>query len=58
MTVKLCMNNKVKEYCNSQDVSVSKDFYEAYNNKCKKLLDEACERAKANTRKTVLTRDL
>ena len=52
MDEKLIMINNLKQYCNSQGNSVSKEFYEASNDKLKLLLDEACGR------KTVFPKDL
>ena len=41
-----------------EDNPVSADFYEALNDEVAELLNEAAERAEANDRKTVESRDL
>ena len=39
-------------------LSVSEEFYRALEEKNKKLVEEACRRAKLNSRNTVMARDL
>lgn len=50
------VKHKVKEL--SGDLSVATDFYEALNNKVKSTIKEAIKRAKANGRRTLMTKDL
>lgn len=40
------------------DMNVSSDFYDSFNEEVEELLAEAAERAEANDRKTVQSRDL
>jgi histone H3/H4 len=40
------------------DHAISADFYDAFNGEVAELLEEAAERAEANSRKTVEPRDL
>jgi len=47
------MNTRVKEIVNSLDLLVSGDFYEAFNKATIEKLKTACQRAKANGRKTL-----
>ncbi|NOZ80082.1 MAG: DUF1931 domain-containing protein [DPANN group archaeon] len=50
---------KVKELTKEfGDYSVASDFSEKLDEKVKALIKEACERANANSRKTVMARDL
>jgi len=52
----LVVKSKIKEVVS--DVNVSGDFAGALDEKLKILILEACERCKANGRKTVQARDL
>ena len=52
----LVVRSKIKEYI--KDLNVSGDFSDALSKKCEALVKEACERAKANGRRTVQSRDL
>jgi len=55
----LIVKAKVREYIHEKECNTSGDVIdEALNNEIKKLLDKAIERAKANGRKTVQTKDL
>ena len=47
---------KVKEIAG--DYNVAGDVAEALNKKAEQLIRDACERAKANNRKTVMAKDL
>ena len=51
---------KIKEYAKIDDKSlnVSGDFAEKLNEKAVALIKEACQRAKANSRNTVMAKDL
>ena len=40
------------------DFNVAGDFAEALDKKVESLIKEACERAKANSRRTVMSKDL
>ena len=52
----LVVKSKIKEF--TTDVNVAGDFAEALDKKVETLILEACERCKANGRKTVQSRDL
>ena len=55
----LIVKAKVKETVSQHgDFSVAADVAEVLEKKAQALLAEACERAKANNRKTVMGRDL
>ncbi|MBT4541182.1 DUF1931 domain-containing protein [Candidatus Woesearchaeota archaeon] len=47
---------KLKEY--AKGYNVSGDFADALNKKVEHLIKEACTRAEANSRKTVMAKDL
>ena len=46
----------IKEIC--EDMSISSDFYPAIEEKVKQIIKEACNRASANSRRTVMGKDL
>ena len=48
----------VKEIINSEGLNTSKDLSENLDNKLINLLKDACNRAKANSRSTVMSKDL
>jgi histone H3/H4 len=52
----LVVRSKIKDYV--KDMNVSGDFSDALSKKCETLIKEAIERAKANGRRTVQSRDL
>lgn len=52
----LVVRSKIKDYV--KDMNVSGDFSEALSKKCEQLIKDAMERAKANSRRTVQSRDL
>ncbi|MEM4230691.1 MAG: NFYB/HAP3 family transcription factor subunit [Candidatus Pacearchaeota archaeon] len=54
--VELIVKSKIKEVV--KELNVAGDVPEALNKKVIKLLEEACERAKANGRRTLQARDL
>ncbi|MBS3150257.1 DUF1931 domain-containing protein [Candidatus Woesearchaeota archaeon] len=56
MTESLVVRSKIKEYV--KDMNVAGDFSDALSKKCESLIKEAIERAKANGRRTVQSRDL
>ncbi|MGV8150259.1 MAG: DUF1931 domain-containing protein [Candidatus Woesearchaeota archaeon] len=52
----IIVKSKIKELVG--DKSVSSDFSETLNQKVKQMVQEAVKRAEANSRKTVMGRDL
>ena len=52
----LVVKSKIKEHVN--ELNVSSDFANALDEELKRLIGKAAERAKANGRKTVQSRDL
>jgi len=55
----LVVRSKIKEVAKEfGDYSVAADLSEKLDSKVKALVKEACERAQANNRKTVMARDL
>ena len=54
--VDVIVKSKIKECCKGMNVSGA--VAEALNKKVEQLLAEAAERAKANSRKTVMAQDL
>ncbi len=50
------VKSKIKEAAG--DFNVSGDFAEALNKKVEKLVRDACSRAEANGRKTVMAKDI
>lgn len=55
LIVKAKLKDTAKEF---GDYSVASDFAEKLDAKVKDLVKDACERAKANNRRTVMARDL
>ena len=60
MTKSVIIKSQVKELAkiDSKPLSVSGEFYRALEEKNKQLIQEACKRAKQNSRNTVMARDL
>ena len=60
MTKSVIVKSQVKELAkiDSKPLSVSEEFYRALEEKNKQLIQEACKRAKQNSRNTVMARDL
>ena len=58
MTELLVVNSKVREAVKKLDTNTSSDFAEALSGKVGKMIKEAVERARANSRKTVRGYDL
>ena len=60
MTKSVIVKSQVKELAKleGKSLSVSEEFYRALEEKNKKLIEEACRRAKLNSRNTVMARDL
>ena len=56
----LINKSKVKEFAKIDDkkLDVSADFYPALDEEIKKTIEKACKRARANSRNTVMARDL
>lgn len=56
----LIVKSKVREYIKTKECNTSSDLVDgdALNNAIKVLLDKAIERAKANGRKTVQSKDI
>jgi len=52
----LVVKSKIKEHCG--DLNVAGDLANALDKEVETLIQKACERAKANGRKTVQARDL
>lgn len=50
------VHSRIKEIVG--DLSVSKDFYDALEQKVVKIITDASERAKANKRHTVMAKDV
>jgi len=60
MGMGLVVRSQVKNYTkvNDKKLSVSTDFYETLDKRVAKLIEEACQRAAANNRNTLMSRDL
>ena len=60
MTKSIIVKSQVKEYAkiDNKPLSVAEEFYAALEEKNRKLIEEACRRAKTNSRNTVMARDL
>jgi len=60
MTKSVIVKTQIKELAvfDGKPLSVSEEFYDSFELKAKELLHEACKRAKANQRNTLLGRDL
>ena len=60
MTKSVIVKTQVKELAkiDEKHLSVAEEFYEALEEKNRKLIEEACRRAKLNSRNTVMARDL
>ena len=60
MTKSTIVKSQVKELAkiDGRELSVAEEFYKALEEKNKKLIEEACKRAKLNSRNTIMARDL
>jgi len=60
MTKSVIVKSQVKELAklDGKPLSVSEEFYDALEEKVKKQIEDACKRAKANARNTIMARDL
>ena len=56
MTQLLVIRSKLKEH--AKDMNIAGDFAEALSKKVENIIKEACDRAKANGRRTVQGRDV
>ena len=56
----LVVRSQIKNYAKIGDrtLSISSDFYETLNKKVEKIIVEACARAAANNRNTLMGRDV
>ena len=56
----LVVRSQIKNYAKMGDrkLSVSNEFYDALNKKVEKMIEEACIRAIANNRNTLMARDV
>ena len=60
MTKSVIVKSQVKELAkvDGKDLSVAEEFYKALEEKVKELVEDACKRAKQNSRNTIMERDL
>jgi len=60
MTDMVVIKAKIKEFAkyNDKKLNVSGEFADTLNEKVKKLIEEACRRAKETNRNTVMKKDL
>ena len=60
MTKSVIVKSQVKELAkiDGKELSVAEEFYKALEEKNKILIEEACKRAKLNSRNTIMARDL
>ncbi|MBI2541401.1 DUF1931 domain-containing protein [Candidatus Woesearchaeota archaeon] len=60
MTKSVIVKSQVKELAklDNKPLSVADEFYNALEEKIRKDIEEACKRAKQNSRNTVMARDL
>jgi histone H3/H4 len=60
MGTSLVVKSQIKDYAKvgEKELSVSNDFYDALNKKVEKIIGEACIRAVANNRNTLMGRDV
>ena len=60
MTKSIIVKSQVKQHAkfNGKPLSVSEEFYKELEEKVKKMIEDACKRAKLNSRNTLMARDL
>ena len=60
MTKSIIVKSQVKEHAkiDGKPLSVAEEFYRALEEKNRQLVQDACKRAKLNSRNTVMARDL
>ena len=60
MTKSVIVKSQVKEHAkiDGKPLSVAEEFYRALEEKNRQLVQDACKRAKLNSRNTVMARDL
>ncbi len=56
----LVVRSQIRNYAKAEEktLNVSNEFYEALNKKVGKMIEEACVRALANNRTTLMARDV
>lgn len=56
----LVVRSQIRNYAKAGDktLNVSNEFYEALNKKAGKIIEDACVRALANNRTTLMARDV
>ena len=60
MGTAIVARSQIKNYAktNGKALNISNEFYEALNRKVQKMIEEACVRAIANSRTTLMGRDV
>ena len=60
MTKSIIVKSQVKEHAklDGRELSVAEEFYTALEEKNRQLVQDACKRAKLNSRNTIMARDL
>lgn len=60
MGTSLVVRSQIKQYAkvDEKPLNISTDFFDELNKKVESLIKEACQRAKANNRNTVMGRDI
>ena len=60
MTKSIIVKSQVKDLAKIEGkaLSVAEEFYKALEEKVKKTIEDACKRAKQNSRNTIMARDL
>ena len=60
MTKSIIVKSQVKEHAklDGKELSVAEEFYAALEEKNRQLVQDACKRAKLNSRNTIMARDL
>lgn len=60
MAKSVIVKSQVKELAklDGKELSVAEEFYKAFEEKVKKDVEQACRRAKQNSRNTLMARDL
>jgi len=60
MAKSVIVKSQVKELAklDGKSLSVAEEFYKAFEEEVKKVIEKSCNRAKQNSRNTVMARDL
>ena len=60
MGTAIVVRSQIRNYAkiNEKALNISNEFYEALNRKVQKMIEEACVRAIANNRTTLMGRDV